>query len=371
MPILTLKNISKAFRLSGKVAVPAVVNLSLSISEGEFSVITGPTGCGKTTTLRLIAGLESPDSGVLEINGRDAAKLEPGLRQIGMVFQQPALYPHLKVKENLVFPLLLRRSSKAVVESKARELASLLGLEELLERQPASLSGGQQQKVALGRALASDSKILLLDEPFSNLDAASRRELRLELLRLKKKLGLTVVYVTHDQSEALAMAETLQVLRAGTLQQAGSPHEIYHEPANQFVATFIGSPPMNFFPARHVWEEGLHQLRSVGGKGRMLAVLPGDLANRLKENSRGENLMAGIRPENVSIGPAGGIPAEIEFIENIGPENLVYWRSEVGSLVSRETTVHGLKPDQARNLQFDVRKLYFFDPQSGVRIGNS
>ena len=243
MATVTLEQLSKYFG-----TVPAVQELSCTIAQGEFLALLGPSGCGKTTTLLLLAGIYRPSSGVLRFDGRVVNDVPPRQRNIGMVFQSYALYPHLTVFENLAFPLRVQRQSRAVIARKVEEIAALVQLQDLLQRKPAQLSGGQQQRVALGRALVKEPDVLLFDEPLSNLDAELRLHMRAEIKRLQRSLGITAVLVTHDQVEALSMAERILVLREGRLQQLADPQTLYHHPTNQFVARFIGSAPMNFLP---------------------------------------------------------------------------------------------------------------------------
>jgi len=249
MSFLELVNITKRF---GKTV--AVDSISLSVDKGEFIVLLGPSGCGKTTTLRIIAGLELPDSGKVIMEGRDITYLEPGERDVGMVFQDYALYPHMTVFENIAFPLDVNRRrlglSKKDIEERVASVAKMLGLEELLDRKVTQLSGGQQQRVALARALVKEPKIWLMDEPLSNLDALLRVQVRAELKKLQMNLGITTVYVTHDQVEALTLADRIAVMNRGRVVQVGTPREIYENPSHVFVATFVGSPPMNMVECR-------------------------------------------------------------------------------------------------------------------------
>jgi ABC-type sugar transport system ATPase subunit len=243
MATVALEGISKYFG-----TVPAVQDLSCTIAQGEFLALLGPSGCGKTTTLLMLAGIYRPVSGTLRFDGQIVNDLPPRQRNIGMVFQSYALYPHLTVYENLAFPLRVQRQSRTVIQHKVEHIAALVQLQDLLQRKPAQLSGGQQQRVALGRALIKEPDLLLFDEPLSNLDVELRLHMRAEIKRLQRSLGITAVLVTHDQTEALSMADRILVLREGHLQQLADPHTLYHAPANEFVARFIGSAPMNFSP---------------------------------------------------------------------------------------------------------------------------
>src|SRR5579862_3815590 len=277
----------------------AVNDLDLAIEEGEFMVFVGPSGCGKTTALRMVAGLEEISAGTIMIGERVVNHVSPKDRDIAMVFQNYALYPHMTVAQNLAFGLKLQKLGRAEIERRVRAAAAALDLEDHLERKPKALSGGQRQRVALGRAIVREPAAFLMDEPLSNLDAALRVQTRAEILRLQKRLGTTTIYVTHDQVEAMTMGDRIAVMRRGVLQQLGTPEEVYTRPANTFVATFIGSPAMNVLPA------------PVLGLGA-------------------DSLLAGFRPEHVSVGPprAGSAQyqAEVEVVEYLGDEQLAHLR---------------------------------------------
>ena len=278
---------------------PAVEDFSLKVENGEFLVLVGPSGCGKSTTLRMVAGLELPTSGSISIGGRDVTNLPPKDRDIAMVFQNYALYPHMTVQENLSFALKLRKIPKDEIHRRTAAAAETLGLTPYLKRLPKALSGGQRQRVALGRAIVRNPSVFLFDEPLSNLDAKMRVEMRAEIVRLHRRLGATMIYVTHDQTEAMTMGTRIVVMNGGRMQQAAPPMEVYERPANTFVASFIGTPPMNLFPA------GMLDL------GRTV----------------------GVRPENISIAAGEavdgkGIPATIDLIEPLGSETLVHCVTE-------------------------------------------
>lgn len=274
---------------------PAVEDFSLTVADGEFLVLVGPSGCGKSTTLRMVAGLELPTSGRIEIGGKDVTNLPPKDRDIAMVFQNYALYPHMTVAENMAFALKLRGFRRAEIERRVNGAAETLGLKPYLKRLPKALSGGQRQRVALGRAIVREPAVFLFDEPLSNLDAKMRVEMRAEIIRLHNRLGATMIYVTHDQTEAMTMGQRIVVMSEGRIQQVAPPLAVYERPANPFVAGFIGTPPMNLFPA------GL-----LGPK------------------------MTGLRPEHISLGPLdqqstdGELVAGVDFIEPLGPETLVH-----------------------------------------------
>ncbi len=292
MARVVLENIVKRF---GKVV--AVDHVSLDVRDGEFMVLLGPSGCGKTTTLRIIAGLEFPDEGRVLIDGKDVTDLEPRDRDVAMVFQNYALYPHMKVFDNIAFPLMIKRKSlgltKEEIKKKVLEVARLLKIEDLLDRKPGQLSGGQQQRVALARTLIRTPKVWLMDEPLSNLDALLRLEMRAELKRLQKELGITTIYVTHDQAEALSMADRIAVMNKGKIIQVGTPDEIYLKPKHVFVGKFIGAPPMNIIECRIVRIEDKYVLECPG----FTRTFPGQPRN-IREGMR---VLLGIRPEFIEV----------------------------------------------------------------------
>src|SRR2546428_6572044 len=311
MARVALRNLTKGF---GAGAKPVLRDLSLEVSDGEFVVLLGPSGCGKTTALRCVAGLESPDSGEILIGDRDVTLLPPADPHVAMVFQNYALYPHLTVRQNIAFPLEMRRLRKAEVSQRVEEAAARLGVGELLDRRPGQLSGGQRQRVALGRAIVRAPQVFLLDEPLSNLDAGLLVETRAELLKLHRALGATTVYVTHDQVEAMTMGQRIAVLHDGRLHQVGTPAEVYQRPADVFVARFIGSPGMNVLAGRG------RGMREGGG-----VVDCGSLSVPVAlEHYEGE-IHLGVRPEHVSLcgEDQGGGTAAVGGVEPLGAEPLV------------------------------------------------
>jgi ABC-type sugar transport system ATPase subunit len=323
----------------------AAQGLDLDIHDGEFMVLVGPSGCGKSTALRMIAGLETPTGGRILIGDRDVTVLPPQQRDIAMVFQTYALYPHMTVRENLGFGLRMRGAGREEIEKRVEEAGRALSLETVLERKPAQLSGGQRQRVALGRAIVREPKVFLFDEPLSNLDAKLRVETRAELARLHRRLAATVVYVTHDQEEAMTLGSRVAVMRDGFLQQVAPPMELYLRPANQFVAGFVGSPAMNFLPAGEV---------------------PSALTRR------GGTL--GIRPHDIQIvgSGAGDENAYVELVESRGSEQLVYLclrgnnqGPAIRVVAPPETQV---EPEQIVGLRFDRERLHWFDAESGKRV---
>jgi multiple sugar transport system ATP-binding protein len=299
--------------------VVAVDRLSLTVEEGEFLILVGPSGCGKTTALRMVAGLEQVTSGEILIDGKVVNDLPPTNRDIAMVFQNYALYPHMTVAANIAFPLRQQRVKRAEIRERVGEAARLLDIEELLERKPRELSGGQRQRVAIGRALVRRPKAFLMDEPLSNLDAKLRVQMRAELIALHKRLGITTVYVTHDQTEAMTLGDRVLVLDKGVAQQLDTPQVLYREPANTFVAGFIGSPAMNLV-------EG----DASGGRltvGPLTLDRPSALAGRSADAGR---VLVGIRPEDFRLAESGpgAFPARVEFSEQLGPETLAYFRAD-------------------------------------------
>ncbi len=302
MSSISVEGVSKVW---GETA--AVDAISFEAEAGRFTVLLGPSGCGKSTTLRLIAGLEAVDAGRIVIGGEDVTARPPAERDLAMVFQSYALFPHLSVAENILFGLKVRKVSRPERERRLERTAALLGLTELLGRRPSQLSGGQQQRVALGRAIIAEKPVCLMDEPLSNLDAKLRHEMRLEIRNLQKKLGITMVYVTHDQAEAMSMADRVVLLRDGRIEQNAPPEEIYQRPATSFVGRFIGTPPMNI----------IRLAEAAGG-----AVVEG-LDRPVLLDQPGEDLSLGVRPEDITIGDQGGIPAVVRDLEYLGADSVV------------------------------------------------
>ncbi|AGT09892.1 ABC transporter ATP-binding protein [Paracoccus aminophilus] len=332
MHTLELRNLRKTFG-----SVEVIPGASLSVEPGEFCVFVGPSGCGKSTLLRMIAGLEPSDSGDILIGGARVNDLEPSKREIAMVFQSYALYPHLSVAGNMGLALKQAGKSKAEVTAAVNRAAEMLALGPLLERRPAELSGGQRQRVAIGRAIVRTPKLFLFDEPLSNLDAALRGQTRLELAKLHRELGATMVYVTHDQVEAMTLADRIVVLNAGRIEQVGAPMELYNRPANRFVAGFIGSPKMNFLP---------------------VATLGGSAPATASE--------LGIRPEHLAI-TESGIPARVTHVERLGHETIVYAETSGGLVSVRLIGEHDLPVEQGIHLTPDPAHSHWFD-SAGKRL---
>lgn len=341
--------------------VRGVDGVDLHIAEGEFFALLGPSGCGKTTLLRSIAGLESITEGSLFIGETDMTRREPGERGVAMVFQDYALFPHMDVSDNIAYPLRIRKVAKPERRDAAASTAGRLSLEHLLERKPGQLSGGQQQRVALARAITTKPKVLLLDEPLSNLDARLRLEARSFLKELQRELGVTSVFVTHDQSEALALADRMAVMKDGKIQQLGTPREVFHEPANTFVASFIGSHPMNLIDG--VVADG--QMEVLGTR----LQVPEATRGKLRE---GQRIVCGFRPEYVTWLPEptpGAVEAEVATVENLGAAALITARADgqkFQAVVPEEPV-----PDEEQRCWFSipVPKTMVFDAESGERIG--
>jgi sn-glycerol 3-phosphate transport system ATP-binding protein len=331
--------------------------IDLSLDSGEMLVIVGASGCGKSTLLRLVAGLEEPTSGRIVLDGRDVAPLDPSARDIAMVFQNYALYPHMSVFDNMAYGLRIRGLPKAEIQRRVHEAAALLGLDPLLTRKPRQLSGGQRQRVAMGRAIVREPKLFLFDEPLSNLDAKLRVSMRAEIRRLQRRLGVTSLYVTHDQVEAMTLGDRLLVLHLGVPVQLATPMEVFDRPANTYVAGFIGTPAMNLLDA--TLTNGGTAARLAGG-----TLLP--FADGRREGEEGRKLMVGIRPEHVRIEP-GGLPLVIDLVEPLGSETVLLGRLPDETLLS--VKVHGVWTGGERTeIVIPPVSLHVFDSQSGLRL---
>ena len=348
--------------------VHAVKDVNLGIRDKEFVVLVGPSGCGKTTTLRMVAGLESITSGRILINDRVINDLPPMDRDIAMVFQNYALYPHMSVYDNMAFGLKMRKFSRADIARRVQEAAEILGIQQLLTRKPRQLSGGQRQRVALGRAIVRHPQVFLFDEPLSNLDAKLRVQMRVELKKLHDRLGTTAIYVTHDQVEAMTLGDRVVVMKDGFVQQVGEPLELYNEPANLFVAGFLGSPAMNFATVRVTGDNGALWIENDG-----LRIKPsGETASRLTRYV-GDEITLGIRPEDLHVASAAdppelGFDAVVEVVEKLGSEILL--DVAVGSdtmVASVEPNVRASIHDRLR-LALNPERLHFFDMRSEMAI---
>ncbi|ACJ75987.1 sugar ABC transporter ATP-binding protein [Thermosipho africanus H17ap60334] len=350
--------------------VEAVKDATFTIEDKEFVVLLGPSGCGKTTTLRMIAGLEEITKGTLKIDGKVMNDVEPKDRDIAMVFQNYALYPHMTVYDNMAFGLKLRKVPKDEIDRRVKEAAKILGIEEYLDRKPRQLSGGQRQRVAVGRAIVRNPKVFLFDEPLSNLDAKLRTQMRSELKKLHHRLEATIVYVTHDQIEAMTMADKIIVMKDGVIQQIGSPHEIYNKPANTFVAGFIGSPAMNFVNAKIIRENGLW----IKSSGLKLKV-PSQFEETL-EKYIDKDIIFGIRPENIYDKMFAMLPkegentarAKVDVVEPLGSETILHLVAGEDKLVAVVDPKTEAKEEQEIDLVFDMNTMHVFDKETGKAI---
>jgi multiple sugar transport system ATP-binding protein len=376
MARVVLEQLTKVFAGPGGRHVQALRDLSLTIEDKELLVLAGPSGCGKTTTLRLIAGLEEASAGTISIDGKVVNDVPARNRDVAMVFQNLALYPHMNAYENMAFGLKARKYSKAEITSRIEDAVKILDLEECLNRKPSELSGGQRQRVALGRAIVLRPKLLLLDEPLSNLDAPLRIRMRLELSALHDRLGVTMIYVTHDQIDAMTLGERVAILRGGELQQVAEPMTLYRRPANVFVAGFFGSPPMNLFRGTFVnrgdalfFEEGRE---GEGGLQPFSLQIPAEMASRLSV-CRSKSLMLGIRPENIVLKPVshnGMVQARLERIEQLGAESHLHLRTAAHRFIARSVFAEDAAVPRDVQVGFDLQSAHFFDPNTGDAIGD-
>jgi ABC-type sugar transport system ATPase subunit len=357
MSSVTVDGLSKRFG-----ETPVLQGVSLRIPEGAFAVLVGPSGCGKSTLLRLLAGLEQADAGVIRFDDRDVTRLEPRARDIAMVFQSYALYPHLTVRDNLAFGLKLRKADPAEIERRVAEASEMLGLGPLLDRLPRMLSGGQRQRVAMGRAIVRRPRLFLFDEPLSNLDAALRAQVRVDIRKLHDRLGATSVYVTHDQVEAMTLADVMFVLNKGVVEQGGAPLDIYARPATRFVAGFMGMPAMNFFDGA---------LRDEGG--RWSVSVAGDVRAEVEAARFGDGLAAGravtvgVRPHDVRLVAEGeGAPLDVTIVEALGTESFAHGALGGAPFVARFEADAGVKKGDRIHVAFAT--MHLFDPQSGASL---
>ena len=374
MATIEFDQVTKRFP-DGTVAVNAI---ELTVADGEFMIFVGPSGCGKTTALRMVAGLEEVTSGEIRIGGRVVNDLEPPDRDIAMVFQNYALYPHMSVEDNIGFPLRMQRVPKREMRSRVGDVAELLGIPELLKRKPKELSGGQRQRVAMGRAIVRHPQVFLMDEPLSNLDAKLRVQMRAELVKLHRRLGVTTIYVTHDQTEAMTLGQRVAVLDHGVIQQVATPQELYRRPANTFVASFIGSPSMNFIRGRV--EAGAVTL------GDYRFVLPDSVLGELRIDA--SDVLVGLRPEEFADARLAGdgdrvmLPAEIEITEQLGPETYAYFRVpsfdvvelgdrpvELGGALSARLDPHtSAEAGERLDLSVNLEGVHLFDLETGQSL---
>ena len=365
MATLELRNVNKTY---GSGLPDTLKDIQLSIKDGEFLILVGPSGCGKSTLMNCIAGLEQITGGAILIDQQDVSGMSPKDRDIAMVFQSYALYPTMSVRENIEFGLKIRKLPQAAIDEEVARVAKLLQIEHLLARKPAQLSGGQQQRVAMGRALARRPKIYLFDEPLSNLDAKLRVEMRTEMKLMHQRLKTTTVYVTHDQIEAMTLGDKVAVMKDGIIQQFGTPQQIYNDPANQFVASFIGSPPMNFIPVRLTQQDG--RLLAVLDSGQARCELPLGVADGELE---GRDLILGIRPEQIALGAAEGnglpgIRAEVQVTEPTGPDLLVFVTLNQTKVCCRLAPDVACRVGDTLDLQLDPARVLLFDAGTGARL---
>jgi multiple sugar transport system ATP-binding protein len=364
MASVTLQELTKRFD-----KVTAVNQVNLDILDKEFVVFVGPSGCGKTTTLRMIAGLEETSDGTIMIGNRVVNDVPPKDRNIAMVFQNYALYPHMDVYKNMAFGLKLRRTPRPEIERRVREAARILGIEELLDRKPRQLSGGQRQRVAVGRAIVRQPEVFLFDEPLSNLDAKLRVQMRSELIKLHYQLEATMIYVTHDQVEAMTMGDRIVIMNNGEIQQVGAPMEVYDHPVNTFVAGFIGSPAMNFFQGKLTAQNS----DLFVDLGKFSVKLPKSQVNQFG-NHVNRQVVFGIRPENISDREEAGehqqarVPAKVNVVEPLGSEVIVELSAGDHTFVGRLDPTTTARPMQEIAAYFDMSRFQLFDADTGVNL---
>lgn len=370
MASLSLKGIEKQYPNGFK----AVHDFNLEIADKEFIIFVGPSGCGKSTTLRMIAGLEDISAGTLEIDGKVVNDVEPKDRDIAMVFQNYALYPHMSVYDNMAFGLKLRKVPKDQIDKQVREAAKILDLEKLLDRKPKALSGGQRQRVAMGRAIVRNPKVFLMDEPLSNLDAKLRVQMRIEISKLHQRLGSTIIYVTHDQTEAMTLGTRIVVMKDGLVQQVDSPQNLYNKPCNLFVASFIGSPQMNFIDAV-VSEEGSDIFLTVDSYKLRVPV---SKAKALKDNNYiGKTVILGVRPEDlhdeelfINSSPDSVLESEIKVYELLGAEVFLYFDVAGSQMTARVNPRTTLRTGDKARFAIDMEKIHIFDKETELTITN-
>ncbi|HEC61783.1 MAG TPA: ABC transporter ATP-binding protein [bacterium] len=354
---IELKNLTKKFG-----SVKAVYRIGLDIKDGEFVAFLGPSGCGKTTTLLMVAGIYKPTEGDIIFDGTRVNSFPPKDRNIGMVFQSYALYPHMSVFQNLTYPLKLKKSPKEKMKEEAKRVAGMLGIEELLKRKPGQLSGGQQQRVALGRALIKKPKLLLFDEPLSNLDARLRISMRGEIKKLQKDLGITSIYVTHDQIEALTMADRIAVIKDGVLQAYTDPEDLHDRPKTLFIAEFIGNPPMNLFNVELQSEVG--KLFVNLGDGEKLAIPD----SRKPEKTVKGRVRMGIRPQDIHLDSKEGFDTRVFLVEPMGRDDLVMCKAGSVDIHFLADPTMRLKMEDSIKLKFDMEKSQFFDTETKLSL---
>ena len=359
MADLSLTDIHKSF---GETKV--IHGVDLEVEAGEFTVFVGPSGCGKSTLLRMIAGLEGVTSGSVAIGGRDVTDSDPSERGVTMVFQSYALYPHMSVYDNMAFSLKMNGASRTEIDGRVRKAADILGLHDLLERKPKALSGGQRQRVAIGRSIVREPKIFLFDEPLSNLDAELRVQMRLEIAKLHQDLGATMIYVTHDQVEAMTLADKIVILRDGLIEQVGAPQTLYADPDNMFVGGFIGSPKMNFLEGRITGE-------TKSGVKVALEGYPdvGLTLSRGRSAKGGDRVSIGIRPEHIAAAGNVRLPVKIDVVENLGSTSFAYATARNGgNLIVELDSADQVTAGHEAEIGFDPKSAFLFDMETGLRL---
>ncbi len=350
MANLSLKNLTKAY---GKTEV--VHGINLEVNDGEFLVFVGPSGCGKSTTLRMIAGLEEITSGVINIDNREVNNLEPKERNIAMVFQNYAIYPHMSVKKNIAFGLRSSKASKQEKEDRIQEVAGILDMKDLLDRRPDQLSGGQRQRVAIGRAMVRDPAVFLFDEPLSNLDAQLRTQMRLEIKKLHQRVGSTIIFVTHDQVEAMTLADRIVIMKDGYIQQVGTPEEVYHKPANTFVAQFIGAPSMNML--------------NGSCKNNTIKLASNHSISSNSDIADSANILLGVRPDDLVLTNDNPIiEGRVTVREPLGPETLIYVDTENGEVIAKADGRTPPAIGEQVSLGVDPENMHVFEAETGVRM---
>jgi len=371
MAEVILNNLIKDYSDGKKSKVRAVNNINLKVNDREFMVLVGPSGCGKSTTLRMIAGLEEISEGSITIENRIVNNVLPKDRDIAMVFQNYALYPHMSVYDNMAFGLKLMDYSKPDIKKRVDDAAAILGIEDLLDRKPKALSGGQRQRVAVGRAIVRKPKVFLFDEPLSNLDAKMRVSMRTEISKLHARLATTMIYVTHDQIEAMTMGDRITVMKDGDIMQVAEPLELYNHPANTFVAGFIGSPSMNFFPGKLTRVDNQIKFTENTKSGNPILLTLKENESRIASNYVNKEVILGIRPEDISDlitvnNPIPGytVQANLEVSEPMGAETFLYLNTGATSFVAKVRSTDRYEINQNIKLHFELERVHFFDPET-------
>ena len=371
MAEVILNNLIKDYSDGKKSKVRAVNNINLKVNDREFMVLVGPSGCGKSTTLRMIAGLEEISEGSITIENKIVNNVLPKDRNIAMVFQNYALYPHMSVYDNMAFGLKLMNYSKPDIKKRVDDAAAILGIEDLLNRKPKALSGGQRQRVAVGRAIVRKPKVFLFDEPLSNLDAKMRVSMRTEISKLHARLATTMIYVTHDQIEAMTMGDRITVMKDGDIMQVAEPLELYNHPANTFVAGFIGSPSMNFFPGKLTRVDNQIKFTENTESGNPILLTLRDNQSRIASNYVNKEIILGIRPEDISDlitvnNPIPGytVHANVEVSEPMGAETFLYLNTGATSFVAKVRSTDRYEINQNIKLHFELERVHFFDPDT-------